>query len=540
MSNQLLAQTIDEIKELRDKRRVEANRYVNAEVEKYNHGFAAAYEFDVDKFMENMIDSIDNLSAMSLAHIALPENMGTIAEVKHDEIVVGITKEFLPEIPLTRKPVSAESLITVMSEMYYNARVPPPFPVLDFNYTAYNRPVVSDSTNIIYKQLVWAGVIFVDPIISLQTYLERMSVLYETTLPHRQPCARIKTTESRRRCYLYTSYSEMDELGGLSCGFVFNPYRISAQSSIIKLEKRKKNYNISYLNNYRQYEVKYPVGKVKDRPGVYTYSLEEWSSWLNLRIRDLHPRWYMYDFVATFKINMPSALYMLISPEFITPLLIDGDQEVPWMACQTLPVMTDEKYKRDCKVNYMSSICLYSQSNHKYYNFHRVRVRMLELLVIRMTETKVVLCPTISGKPQEKQSLEIDLMNGLPKERYYYKRGERYYYASDLKFCEYDGEEKILYHTNTVFYREYASAFDSYVDNVLVMNITDGGMVYSSSDKVLPELRDFGIEYDINTTHQLPSYDRIDQYPVEANVGILRLQDSESKNQRQFRVVLDI
>jgi len=486
-------------------RRIEATQAL------YDEGFSALDTFDVDAFMSDLLLAANYDSLIMLPKQGMPGEFGVVAAVEYDAVVVGNETQYEAQVPLESQPPDAQKLIQMMEAMFYRSRVPEAFPVLDFRYYSYNRPSTVNSTNELYDAVTRAGYTFYNPEVSAATYLEERGIVYYVS-PGTKPTSvsREWTTKCSAKLFIgYATPERLKEFGANAMGLMFNPFHVSSQSRMTRMERHDQHYEFEYENNYKYFKstyARYPYFE----PGIRVYTLDMWTSYLNLKIRDVHPRWYCYDMILNYEpLPFKRKKYVSISPEFVNPIVVERDG-----VAAALELDNDRALPAT-----WSRVLLQSRVTEDLIKMVKARVEMTRLEVLFKTSTE--LCVRILGQLVKYKIYQDVPVVGKGKDPWIYHHDGSYYEVKQVK----DGKEMI--YSDKPYYRCLVNSESSYFEDFTVLDVRYASQAVRPDEWMSPSLRDYLMDATIMKLDPL-CYEKVDvdwKVPKESDEVALELLD---------------
>jgi len=298
-----------------------------------------------------------------------------------------------------------------------------------------------------------------------------------------------------------------------SMGLVFNPYKMSSQSVICSIAKKKRSSHhvwlaIEYMNNYRKYYTEYPTCNVHKfcnqkfsvREGIgvalYTYSFEEWVKFFYTEPSKIHPRFWSYDLVSNYPLDIPQIYSCMgVFPEFINPIILDYNMNPTnihlFNAMFRNLTVSPLPYKPRSNGTSEVSVQLESRASSLSYKFVLRKIAMIKLTILRVDDpvilnghklSAIYLSGIVRGSTL---NIHTVISQGVPLHPMVYVCDNDFFYLQeggniDMIFC------------NQPFYRTYTNWHSSVVPEIVVCDVLSSLSAYQM-DSVYAPIRDYMI-----------------------------------------------
>jgi len=395
----------------------DAELFLFSEIQRMDDNkFSGATDFDVEKFLENMIFAANDVMFVADPRVDCVDPVTSIAEVTSKGLLHGVDAWFPANVPLHRKPIPDSCVMESVCDTIMTGAGMRSFPVLRLQIQAENRPVTSDSTTKVLDAVVKAGYTLIDGEHSVEAYCVDTGIKFATTKPDQTRSRMSYAAVTGKRYFkLYSTFDELEDYrrsGFCVSGFVFTPYRFQSQSSASAIERKEKSYELEYEINYKKYRSKYPLKTPKGWSSLY---LDAWLSMLGLKAKDVHPKLFCYDLVTPecwrIKVRGQEYLSRQSRPaEIIRPLVvrsmmyfsndfvdakvisIDGYRQYPPLECDTLASIETLKVNDSIELtDHTVSGTIYGMKEYS---------DLIELKLLSRS-TKVAVCKDPEGKIHE-------------------------------------------------------------------------------------------------------------------------------------------
>jgi len=266
-------------------------------------------------------------------------------------------------------------------------------------------------------------------------------------------------------------------------GFMINPYQPAAHAYITKIERKGQYYDVSMTQGYRDYRARVYALPNDCHQGIYRYSLDAWSSYFGLRIRDIHPKWYAYDLISTRDLSsaIVARRFMVFSSDFLGIRVVrrDGRQ---------VNEIYDGTPNRAVLPSWRSLVFrTWTTYDHITADIERVLIIPLEIESSVQDESVYLKWP--SGVVRQV------LVKGLsPLEPTIFRRASVFY---EILRSPDPGLGVEMVRLSLPIFREYCNFQGSYVDDINIVNMTQYSYVNAQGPRINMNLRSYLMEPDL-------------------------------------------
>jgi len=486
-----------------DMERQESARYVNQEIQRLDNGWDELDTFNVDDFVSALAKTSDREDFIVLDPAFRDPTVSTVVMLTPTASVFGDTEVYEAEVPVNRGAMPDTGRMLADVEAALSRGVPmPPFPIMSFELRPENRPSTRDSTMGLYDHINRSGYSFLFPEMSAMTYCFDSGLAVHVAEP--ELSTQVKYTPGKKKKYFqqFVTLQEMRDYakaGEQVIGFMINPYQPASHEQITSIKREGDYYDVHHTQGYRHYHTKVRRFPGYCEQGVYRYSLDAWSSYLKVKIKSLHPKWYAYDMVSSFEIKMDLRKYVHFSSDFLGlevthvdgkpfTLLMDGTG-----LGKRMPEWKTAKFR--------------SWAYTPPIRASKVKVKFRPMELLSRSEDGAS-CFEVATTPPTRIFV---LLKGLvPQHDHVVRKNGTFY------FWEYDSSGESMIKLDLSIFREYMGHSYSFVSDVNVCDMTHYTFVNSKSRVVSMHLRSYLLEPDLAIREEFPEI----ELPMSAKVPV--------------------
>jgi len=211
--------------------------------------------------------------------------------------------------------------------------------------------------------------------------------------------------------------------------------------------------------------------------------LDAWPALFNLRHRNIHPKWFLYDFVTTETLKRSTSFITIMDTEFIDPFVYKAVKQPTIMPRASLqPSQCDKGYLQviaPSEAKLLGEYYIESRSHNRLFTVRKVR-RTMRLVDIWDQSANSALIGYYNHMRYVKK--RIKLVGEIPQDSEIYFRDGRYFRA------EIGGG--IVININIPVYKHYSNVYGSIVDDLYLFDVVHASRTLIQA-AVLPSLRDY-------------------------------------------------
>lgn len=446
---------------------------IAAEIDRCSGNFSAAFSFDVDQFMIDLVTVADPQDIVVIPEEIRAECRGaTIGQLEEDNLNIAAPTTEAPYTIMERHPFSIEELYKKMAGAWLGERINA-FPILGFELSHHNYPVQYPYTDKIISAVLskapGGNIIAVDPDASTVNYCRSNSISYykNDSLPGRP----MESVPNCIRFRGFTSYRALAETGVRQCGFVFNPHRKTSQALLTSITRIPHGYDFVYSSRGRTYRGHYPYIVPSY---LHTYKIDVWPRLFGLKMRDVHPKWYPYDFVTTETYVISMGRITMIDIDLISPQFFKKTHQKERKFQYEL---TEEQARTE------PHIVIRSRGHTQLIERTYVKGVMIVANVVSKSPGSITLEYAHCGKTSTHR---MELMGKLPRNPNFYYYDHKYYY-----FLQGDVHGAVLMScVNVAVYKGFSNAFGAMVYDIVIHDVITASN-YLHKEGVFPIVRDY-------------------------------------------------
>lgn len=496
--------------EQKRERAIIARANVAMTVARLDQGFSELDTFDVDDFMNELVLSYEESDYLVLDETARVEGMTSIIHMGPVEACAGLTATYEAEVPIERGPMpDVEKMISDSNRALVRGTPMPPFPLLTFDYRPENRPTTRTSTMDLYRSIDSKGFRFLNPTESALMYTAEQGVISYSDEPVLPTHKRYVVGGVGMKYYVqYPTLYEMNQYledKEFVIGFIINPYQPASHNLITRIERKEAFYDVSLVQGYREYKTRVNSLPLDCHRGIYRYSIDAWSSFLHLRIRDIHPRWYAYDMLSTRDLSFEISIrrFIIFSADFLAIRVVKRDG-------MNVSEIYDGTPARASLPPWQSLVF------RTWTTYEHIRATKEYVLITPLILESKIEDESVYLRWPDKTTRQVRVRGLIPLESTIYRRAAAYY---EIRRVSSNVQESVeMVNLSMTIFREYANFEGSYLDDINIINMTQYARVQTQDPRVSMNLRSYLLEPDLRMNRDLTIDDSADVMKMEESV----------------------